>query len=297
VDSTQLQRLLELVRRQLDADDARVEFGGRAPTDPRVVWAELPNGWRLVAVLAEPPAEPGVAEERLAALVDAFGATTEQLAHDGGSRPPPGLVARQLDDELGALAAVTGAVAAVVVDAKSPVLWGSSLPRDQIEEIDSLLGLARHLQLAVEALADPRGLLDPGSLRSPTLLKERGVSVETAHRLARWCERIAPESGPSDEARCRREGLLALALAAVRAQASAADEGGAQRIHAALGEGLFRRFASVYRLVLVFEGSFSELHAEGAMIRRLPCIEQLVLALPPVDPPPRFGRLIRLPIG
>ena len=297
MDSTQLQRLLDLVRRQLGADDARVEFGGREPTDPHLVWVELPSGWRLVAVFAEPPAEPAASEQRLATLADAFGATTEQLVRDGGSRPPPGLVSRQLDDELGALAAVTGAVAAVVVDAKSPVLWGSSLPRDEVEEVDSLLGLARHLQLAINALADPRGLLNPSILRSPKVLTQRGVCIETAYRLSRWCERIVPVSGPSAEARCCREGLLALALAAVRAEATASDEAGAQHILAPLGKGLCRSFASVYRLVLVFEGSFSELHAEGAMIRRLPCIEQLVLALPPVDPPPRFGRLIRLPIG
>jgi hypothetical protein len=34
----------------------------------------------------------------------------------------------------------------------------------------------------------------------------------------------------------------------------------------------------------VFDGPFSELHAEGALIHALPAIERLVTSLPPRDP-------------
>ena len=59
---------------------------------------------------------------------------------------------------------------------------------------------------------------------------------------------------------------------------------------------LVRAFANIYLLVLVFEGAFSELYVESAVIHALPAIEQLVLALPPREPPPAAGRgrVIRL---
>jgi hypothetical protein len=47
---------------------------------------------------------------------------------------------------------------------------------------------------------------------------------------------------------------------------------------------LVRPFATIYRLVLVFDGPFSELHAEAALIHGLPAIERLVTSLPPRDP-------------
>ena len=39
-----------------------------------------------------------------------------------------------------------------------------------------------------------------------------------------------------------------------------------------------RKFAGIYELVLVFSGPYSELHAEGAILKMLPLIERLVAA-------------------
>ena len=49
-------------------------------------------------------------------------------------------------------------------------------------------------------------------------------------------------------------------------------------------------------LLAVFEGAFSELSVEAGLLHALPAIEQLVLALPPLDPEPAAngGRVIRL---
>ena len=47
-----------------------------------------------------------------------------------------------------------------------------------------------------------------------------------------------------------------------------------------------RGFANIYLLVVVFEGAFSELYVESAVVHALPAIEQLLLALPPLDPGP-----------
>jgi hypothetical protein len=47
-------------------------------------------------------------------------------------------------------------------------------------------------------------------------------------------------------------------------------------------------FASIYLLVVVYDKPFDELRAERAIVDSLPRIERLVLALPPLDPPPPF---------
>lgn len=47
-------------------------------------------------------------------------------------------------------------------------------------------------------------------------------------------------------------------------------------------------FASIYLLIVVYDKPFDELRAERAIVDSLPRIERLVLALPPLDPPPPF---------
>jgi len=49
-------------------------------------------------------------------------------------------------------------------------------------------------------------------------------------------------------------------------------------------------------VVLVFDHSFSELHAEGALVRALPRLERMVLSLPPIEPPPRGAKVVKLPL-
>ncbi len=59
-------------------------------------------------------------------------------------------------------------------------------------------------------------------------------------------------------------------------------------------ECLTRMFGGLYVLVLSFKGDLSEPVAVGALLHAADAIERLVLALPPVDPPPG-GKVIRLP--
>lgn len=59
-------------------------------------------------------------------------------------------------------------------------------------------------------------------------------------------------------------------------------------------ECLARMFGGLYVLALTFRGSLSEPVAVGALLHSADAIERLVLALPPVDPPPG-GKVIRLP--
>jgi hypothetical protein len=51
-------------------------------------------------------------------------------------------------------------------------------------------------------------------------------------------------------------------------------------------------FASIYLLVLVYDAPFDELRAERSSAQSLPRIEQLVLALPPLDPSPVAGAAV-----
>ena len=52
MSASALLRFLELVARDLGADDARAELGGRAPVGPGHVFTNLSDGWRVVAVNA-----------------------------------------------------------------------------------------------------------------------------------------------------------------------------------------------------------------------------------------------------
>ena len=52
---------------------------------------------------------------------------------------------------------------------------------------------------------------------------------------------------------------------------------------------LARSFAGIYLVVLVFDAPFDELRAERALGESLGRIERLVLALPPLNPPPTHG--------
>jgi hypothetical protein len=57
-----------------------------------------------------------------------------------------------------------------------------------------------------------------------------------------------------------------------------------------------RPFAGAYVISLVFDGVVSEVVAVGALVHAMPLIERLVLALPPVDPIPPGGKLMRMPV-
>jgi hypothetical protein len=289
-----LTRLLQLVQRQLGASDVRAEFGGKDPDDARVVWTSLSNGWRLVAIFDEPPPQAAVASQRLAAMAEAFVATTATLDQEQPvlSRA---LVSRRLDDELEALAAEASAIRAVVIDESSPVLWGSSEPRRGSEDVDAAIRTARLEAATREAGTDLAELLtaDPPDLSAA--LQDRRIGKRLALRLGAEVRSIIEASRRTGSSQWRDYLLTARAIAAVRDQLARGDSQTTLMHHSA-GFGYFARgFATIYRLILVFGGRFSELHAKAALIRALPIIERLVLALPPAEPPSGAGRVLRFP--
>lgn len=222
-----LLRLLELVTRELGCADARIEIGGKDPTDPRLVHRPAFASGRVVAVFDEAPADRGPIEARLDALMESFLATAEHSSSSPpASRTPPDIARRRLDDELTRLADRATARGAVVFDLASPVVWGASRSGDA--GVDTLL------EDTVARVLEANGELRPGH----------------ATRL-----RVGPNV-----------------------------------------ECFARPFAGVYVIALVFDGVVSEVVAVGALVHAMPMIERLVMALPPVDPIPPGGKLMRLPV-
>ncbi|HEY8430214.1 MAG TPA: hypothetical protein VIL20_17655, partial [Sandaracinaceae bacterium] len=269
----------------LDAADARAEIGGREPDDPRIVSAPLAAGIRICAVFDEPPADRAAKHERLASLIAPFEDVAARIEVPGSA----GLgLARQneLDADLDALAERAGARAAVVFDERSPILWGSSVPRARGWDVDAM---ERAHALATEVAGagiDPARWLAEGAPDEETLA-ELGVDATKAQRWSHRFHRIA-ELAPHWKAADWREALQ-VARAIVAARAECRGGHAPERFSAHDDDfGVFARgFAQIYLCALVYDGPFSELHAEGSLVRALPHIETLVLALPPVDPPPR----------
>jgi hypothetical protein len=125
-----LEELLSIVQRDLAAASVRVVDAAAEPANEpswdelRELRCDLPGGRGLIVTFAEPPADVVARRRRLEMLVSAFADT---LAAEGAGprtkRPEP---ARSLQEELAALAQRAGAVEAVVIDAHSPVVWGSA---------------------------------------------------------------------------------------------------------------------------------------------------------------------------
>lgn len=286
----QLLRLLEVIRRELGAVDARAEIGGAEPADPRLLFCSLPGGLRLVAVFDQPPDGADALRDRLESLAASFAELAPTPAELGGRRRE--LAWTELDGELEVLASRAGACQALVIDVGSPVVWGSSAPERREDGVPAAIEAARAWEQAVARGFDLAELLE----LDQDALVER-LAGTGAERLAGVVARLrggVRRSRPS----WQRHLLASRAIQAVRA-ASAGQTSTAHLKELVRRDGFAyfaRGFGSIYWLVLVFEGQLSELGAEGAVLHALPIIERLVLALPPLSPPPgaRKGRLIRL---
>ena len=283
-----LRRFLELVIRELGADDARVELGGRDPVGPGLLWKSLSDGWRVVAVFDSPPADASgldPARQKLERLASSFTHTLADL-HPPPLSPSSALPGRRLDDALESLRARTGGVSVVMIDS-SPVLWGSSEGQRELINVDDLarigaaLGMARDRGVSIDQLTvrDADALL--AVLRGRGI--ERGVDDALTFLIAR----------DKDDLAVRHRLLTALAIAAVRGKMHRSEH--ARSVHHEAQFGFIARgLANIYQVVVVFAGPFSELHVESAILHAMPTLEELLFALPPVDPPPSQGQVIRL---
>jgi hypothetical protein len=124
VDPEARARFVYLVVRELGATGVRVQEGpgDAADNDPRVVRVELGGSRAVEATFDTPPKERADAQRRLLLLARAFeGAIFDAPGTHTGNEPE-----RALNEELGALAGRAGAVDVLVIDARSPVVWGSA---------------------------------------------------------------------------------------------------------------------------------------------------------------------------
>ena len=290
-----LLRLLELIKSELGAREARIELGGEPPGRPESIWAPLPGGWRLVASFDDAELD----SKRLGVKLKQLAESYFELQLSAPEPSPEGYktwTIRKLDEELYGLAARTGAISALVIDFQSPVVWGQSEPRHGGEsvtaarEITKLVVVASREGLDIESLCESTDDEARHKIGESDLAESERSSLR--HEVARL-RALAVNR--------RRSELLAYrAIAALRERPSLENpppSGHFRQVCHEAGFGyLARSFASIYILLLVFDENYSELHAEAALLHALPVIERLVLALPPIEPPPKGGRVVKLPV-
>lgn len=216
--SSGVSRWLTLVERELAADEVRLLSDEPPLGTDRCIVVPIPDGRSLVATFSDPPADRPAMVRRLEMLVRSF---HELLAESAPDRPKERLP-MTLSAHLGALVERASAVDGVVIDAKSPVVWGAATMLD----VSLVLGLAETgeglpandradipQERLLRAIEDVRGLG-----RAAELTKGRHfrhvVSTEAlayaAHSFAGIYILVLVFDGPFDELRAERCILEAL---------------------------------------------------------------------------------------
>jgi hypothetical protein len=268
------ERLRRLVERELGAEDVTIRPASTAelsPDDERSVAITLPGKRELYARFASPPEDRAALLRRMQILVSAFSHLLEPERPERAPRPP---VAQSLKGELVALANRARALDAFVIDAHSPVVWGSARgPLEPSAEDDSgeqaetirLVDLSR-FELHSIANDPPESQVRPPTLAPPVAELDQTPDAAARGLTARAVREL--RQLPAFTGLRRGQALI---------ERQSGDE---------LGY-LAHSFAGIYLLVLVFAGPFDELRAERSVHESIERIERLVLALPPHDPSPR----------
>jgi hypothetical protein len=265
VSSAPLEDLIDLAYRDLEASRVHLlEPGEQRTVAEGSLRCDLPGGRVLYVECDVSEHERAALQRRLEMIVDSM---RESLSATAGSmrpsRPPP---KRSLKDELAALARRAGATDALVIDARSPVIWGSASGlHEELDEEDE--------DGIPAAIAGQEPVNDTESQPEQTAAAPREAAVALA------------AEGPPDALDRALGELLAMP------EMETLHKGG--HLHHVVSEPGFgyvaRSFAAIYVLVLLFEEPIDELRAKRAVSHALPTVEQLVLSLPPMDPDPSVG--------
>lgn len=276
-------RFLEMIRRELGAHDARLEVGLRPPSH---VFVSAPVGTHGAHVVVHFDGASTVDTEavrgKLLELVQSFEAHLDEAVVELASARPstaghghrPSGTALALTEALETLAHLAKAELALVVDDASPEIWGASdHTLTHVSSDDAVMTARLDARLFELDLSLPRLVLADEAARRASL-EAKDVHPHDRESLLRQIRAVAEIEGDVPAGRWLR---VAHAIAGARGL------GGA---HLGLSEvrAHVRAFAGIYRAILVYEGPFSELHAEGALVRAIPVIEKLVTSLPPRDP-------------
>jgi hypothetical protein len=274
-------RFSALVKRELGADDVRILDPADAPSPaPNVLYAPLVGGRQIAVTFVTAPDNPPALLRRLEILARTFAhALGDSEAR--ASRPP---ISASLHDELKALARRAQAIDALVLDAHSPVVWGSAhapVPQRHAHTIEGVGEALERLEESRRELlrviheigTEPNGFgadepepeqdTDvPPAPESVDVLSDNDDAPEVSHRAIQGVRELP--------------GIPALRR-------------GRPLVHVVREEDfgyVARSFAGIYLLVIVYDAQFDELRAERALVEAMPRIEGLVLALPPLDPGP-----------
>lgn len=277
-----LLKTLRFIQHTVGAKHALVEIGdpvvegdrGEADRANRLVH-ELAPGMRL-RLRFEGPVPPG-AKEKLHLLVESLDDVARGARRAASVFPLP-RAQRELSDRLNDLAVSAGALRAVVLDGTSPVLFGDShddQARLDVEDALHTVRLARRISTVPEEVAAL--LAEEPKTHGPDSATGRG-NFDLNEREWRQLELMAAPPGEIP-----RKSQLQLHYAVAALRESSRDE---DRLCEFEGPVPFlaRRFASIYWVLLVFDDRFSEVVADGHLVKALDAIERLVISLPPLDP-------------
>lgn len=256
-DDTPFHRFSALVMRELGAVDVRILESAEEPTASNALAVTLLDGRQVLASFVAAPKDAPSTARRMEILVRTFEQSLTELPLDSraGGRP----IQRSLRDELRALAMRAHAADALVLDAHSPVVWGSALQAGSLPESVRLVEVARP-ELVPSAVDQDVPFPEP--VASASVLRD-------------------PDEVPASSQRAIHEVRALPEISALRR--------GKPLHHTQRGEDfgyVAHAFAGIYLLLVVFESAFDELRAEKAIADVLPRIERLVVALPPHDPAP-----------
>ncbi len=297
-------RLATILERELDATSVEIVPSGtdaEPDEDDRTLRWDLGRGRELVLSFAAPILDLADKRTRLATIIESFADLFSEVAAEV-PRPRPG-PAEALRAELSALAGRAGALAVLVIDATSPVIWGASEAPTGTDDPEAEARVAETFSRAHEAGISWIELLSrPGNISLPPVERKEPDNDHVARplRLVPPVDELAPLSVEDREAVGRRVLLTRAAIGRIRKNPLLAELHRGEHLHeAVLEEGLgylARSFATIYVLLLVYPGPFDELGAERAATRALPAIERLVVALPPEDDAPthRKGAVVAL---
>jgi len=285
-----LERLASIVKRELDAQDVHVVSDVEFPESDTTITSELSRGRKLVATFSTPPTDRQAKHEHLTALIASFADLFAEAAPElPRSRPDP---IQALQSELNALAGRAQAACALIIDAKSPVVWSASETPTNADDLPISAEEHDAFEHAHQLGISWRDLLTrpPGSLaRGDRKESKSNTKSKNGLRLVPPIDELAGLSPDERELIAQRAELVRNAIARIHAHPILPQLHCGEHLHEAILEESFgyiaRSFATIYVLILVFPGPFDELGAERAMTRALPIIERLVISLPPDDSP------------
>jgi hypothetical protein len=174
------------------------------------------------------------------------------------------------------------------------VVWGCSEALEEGLDLDALILAARADQMLLGTGLTWAELLAAPAAESHQRLREAKLGPVALRTLQGELDVLGALSDKGGLAAAARRLRAARALAEIRERASRDRELVRSELRGPLIQCFAHAIAGQYQLALIFDETYSPLHAEGNVQRALPHIERLLLSLPPVDPAAGGGRAAKV---